>query len=204
MILATMMSPSLVQAQARWEMDWLHRLADHRTAGKNAFFQTISDVNVPLTLGVPIGWLAYGLLDKNASATREGITWTAAQLVNGALTLSMKAAVNRPRPAVSDPTLIALEDVRIHSFPSGHTSSAFTLATSISIDHPQWYVVAPAFLYATLIGYSRCYLGVHYPSDVIAGAILGSGSAWLSDRADRWIREGSARKQKKQSLAFIY
>ena len=131
MILATMMSPSLVQAQARWEMDWLHRLADHRTAGKNAFFQTISDVNVPLTLGVPIGWLAYGLLDKNASATREGITWTAAQLVNGALTLSMKAAVNRPRPAVSDPTLIALEDVRIHSFPSGHTSSAASTESSL-------------------------------------------------------------------------
>jgi len=199
-----MSSPMLIQGQASWELNWLHQLADQRTYANNKFYHTVSDINGPLTVGIPIGWLAYGLLDKNVTVTREGITWTAAQLLNGALTYTLKAAVNRPRPAASDPTLVALEDVRIHSFPSGHTSSAFTLATSISIDHPKWYVVAPAYLYATLVGYSRCYLGVHYPSDVIAGALLGSGSAWLSDRADRWIREGSAKKQKKQVLAFIY
>lgn len=195
--------PLVVCGQAHWEMNWLHRLADNRTAGKNAFYHTISDVNGPFTIGIPIGWLAYGMLDKNPEATRSGLIWTAAQLVNGALTFSLKAAVNRPRPAVTDPTLIALEDVRIHAFPSGHTSSAFALATSISLDHPRWYVITPAYLYASLVGYSRCYLGVHYPSDVIAGALLGTGSAWLSDRADRWIR-GSAKKQQHQPFAILY
>lgn len=196
--------PSLSFSQAAWELNWLHQLADKRTPGKNAFYQTISDANKGVTIGIPIGWLAYGIIDKNNRITREGITWTAAQLVNGALTYGLKAAVNRPRPAASDPTLIALEDERIHSFPSGHTSSAFALATFISLDHPQWYVVTPSYLFASLVGYSRCYLGVHYPSDVIAGALLGSGSAWLSDRADRWIREGSKQKMKKQTLAFVY
>ena len=198
------MNPSRVQGQATWELNWLHRLADNRTSGKTNFYQTISDINGPFTIAVPIGWVAAGLLNKNQTSVREGMTWTAAQLVNGALTYSLKAAVNRPRPAATDPTLVALEDVRIHSFPSGHTSSAFALATSISLDHPKWFVVAPAFVYASLVGYSRCYLGVHYPSDVIAGALLGSGSAWLSDRADLWIREGTIKKQKKQALAFIY
>lgn len=204
LFLSTAFLPLVVCGQAHWEFNWLHRLADNRTTGKNAFYHTISDVNGPLTVGIPIGWLAYGILDKNTRATQSGMIWTAAQLVNGALTYSLKVAVNRPRPAAADPTLIALEDVRIHSFPSGHTSSAFALATSISLDHPKWYVITPAYLYATLVGYSRCYLGVHYPSDVIAGALLGTGSAWLSDWADRWIRGVAAKKQHKPAFAIIY
>ncbi|MFM7671093.1 MAG: phosphatase PAP2 family protein [Bacteroidota bacterium] len=198
------MNPSRIQGQATWEFNWLHQLADNRTTGKNKFYHAISDANGPLTVAIPIGWLAYGLLDKNNSAIREEITWTISQLVNGAFTYAMKAAVNRARPAAADPTLVALEDVRIHSFPSGHTSSAFALATSISMDHPQLYVVAPAFVYASLVGYSRCYLGVHYPSDVLAGAALGSASAWATDKAERWIRDGNARKKNKQRLTFIY
>ena len=204
LLLLGAMMPCLVHSQSSWELNWLHKLADNRSTGKNAFYRSISDANGAVIIGLPIGWLAYGILDKNNRITREGITWTAAQLVNGALTYGLKATVNRPRPAASDPTLIALEDVRIHSFPSGHTSSAFALATSISLDHPRWYVITPAYMFASLVGYSRCYLGVHYPSDVIAGALLGSGSAWLADRADRWIREASKHKLKKQSTAFTY
>lgn len=108
--------PCLSFSQASWELDWLQQLAGNRTSGKNAFYQTLSDANKAVTVGIPIGWLAYGIMDKNKRITREGMTWTAAQLVNGALTYGLKAAVNRPRPAASDPTLIALEDVRIHSF----------------------------------------------------------------------------------------
>ena len=203
LVFVALLIPAISFSQSAWELNWLHQLADHRTPAKDRFYRTISDVNSPLTIAAPVGWLAVGILNKNPRFTREAMTWLGAQLVNGALTYSLKVAVNRPRPAVTDPTLTALEGARIHSFPSGHTSSAFALATSVSIDHPQWYVVGPAYLYATLVGYSRCYLGVHYPSDVIAGALLGSGSAWLSDRADHWIRSGNFTKKKK-NLAFTY
>ena len=196
--------PFLGSAQALWEKQWLHQLADNRSTGKNQFYATVSDLNAPLTIGVPIGWIAIGLLDNNPLRTKEGMTWLAAQLVNGGATYFMKAVFNRPRPAVSDPTLVALEDVRIHSFPSGHTSSAFALATSLSLDHPKWFVIAPAYLYAALVGYSRCYLGVHYPSDVIAGAALGSASAWLTHALSDRLLEKSAKKKAKPKLAYTY
>jgi membrane-associated phospholipid phosphatase len=75
------------------------------------------------------------------------------------------------------------------SFPSGHTSDAFATATSLSIAFPKWYVIAPSFLWACSVGYSRMDLGVHYPSDVMAGAIIGAGSAYLCYKANRWIQK---------------
>jgi membrane-associated phospholipid phosphatase len=57
---------------------------------------------------------------------------------------------------------------------------AFATATSLSLVCPKWYVILPSFTYASLMGYSRMYLGVHYPSDVLIGALIGSGSAYLS------------------------
>lgn len=78
--------------------------------------------------------------------------------------------------------------------PSGHTSTAFATATSLSLAYPKWYVVAPSFVWAGAIGYSRMHLGVHYPSDVLAGAIVGSGSAYLTYKANQWINKKRKKK----------
>ena len=57
------------------------------------------------------------------------------------------------------------------SFPSGHTASAFAFATAVTAEFPL--LAVPLFGLATLVGYSRVHTGVHYPTDVIAGATLG-------------------------------
>jgi len=64
------------------------------------------------------------------------------------------------------------------SLPSGHTAAAFLMATIVSSFYPTFSVIA--FSWASLVGVSRILLGVHFPSDVVIGAILGAGIASIS------------------------
>lgn len=59
-----------------------------------------------------------------------------------------------------------------YSFPSGHTTAGFSIATILYLNYP--YLVVPALLLAATVGISRMYLGVHYPTDVVAGIIIGT------------------------------
>ena len=108
----------------------------------------------------------------------------------------MKHTINRKRPFETYSDIEQATSSLGKSFPSGHTSLAFATATSLSVAYPKWYVIAPSFVWAGAVGYSRMHLGVHYPSDVFAGAIIGSGSAYLSYKANKWINKKRSRKDK--------
>ena len=119
-----------------------------------------------------------GLLAAGAYLT--GDRAYAADLVLGSLTLWLlvtviKAATDRARPfnLLSETRVIGARLPSL-SFPSGHTAQTFFMM-SISIRHFQLPLLVALGLYgiATLVGFTRVYLGVHYPRDVIAGAILG-------------------------------
>jgi undecaprenyl-diphosphatase len=64
------------------------------------------------------------------------------------------------------------------SFPSGHTSAAFVMATLIGYFFPL--LILPAFAWAFLVGLSRIFLGVHYPTDILAGMAIGLFTALIS------------------------
>jgi membrane-associated phospholipid phosphatase len=76
---------------------------------------------------------------------------------------------------------------RSHSFPSGHSAAAFAFATGVSHSLPE--VGAPLYGLATLVAYSRVHTGVHYPGDVLAGSVLGTGVGHLSNQ---WLDRKSA------------
>jgi undecaprenyl-diphosphatase len=61
------------------------------------------------------------------------------------------------------------------SFPSGHTAAAFVVATLLGYLFP--IIALPLFTWALLVGFSRIYLGVHYPSDILVGIVIGMLSA---------------------------
>ena len=113
--------------------------------------------------------------------------------VDGVITYGMKVGIGRPRPFVSYPDLYHYSLETTQSFPSGHTSLAFATATALSLKYPKWYVIAPSYLWACSVGYSRMNLGVHYPSDVLAGAVVGAGSAYVTYLVNNWFwkKEGN-------------
>jgi undecaprenyl-diphosphatase len=104
------------------------------------------------------------------------------------ITSIAKYSIKRSRPFETYPFIEKESAGGSPSFPSGHTSEAFALATSVSLTYPKWYIIAPSFLWAGAVGYSRMDLGVHYPSDVLAGAILGAGCAWLTLRVNKMLK----------------
>jgi undecaprenyl-diphosphatase len=98
------------------------------------------------------------------------VTWLAAFAADSA-SFGVKDLVHRTRPFVAHPQIHPLYVVHSTSFPAGHAATAFAGATLLSYVAPR---AAPALIaLALLIGFSRVYVGVHYPSDVLAGAAIG-------------------------------
>lgn len=89
----------------------------------------------------------------------------------------LKNVVARTRPYEVIEGLTSLVGVqKDYSFPSGHTGSAFAAAVVMFLGLPKKYGI-PILVFACLMGLSRLYVGVHYPSDVLGGALIGTGIA---------------------------
>ena len=100
----------------------------------------------------------------------------------------IKPIIERMRPFLSDPHIVLLiPPPSGFSFPSGHSGSSFAAATVLCFYHKK--AGAAALLLAFLIAFSRLYLSVHYPSDVLAGALLGVAVAFCTVWAARKLEK---------------
>jgi len=147
----------------------------------SAIIRGVTNSVYSVSLATPASLLVVGFIQHDKNLQIKGWEAVGSLALNTIITQGMKRVVDRERPYQKYPLLIhpyLLEDRA--SFPSGHTSTAFSTATTLSLEFKKWYVVVPAYTYAVMVGYSRLYLGEHYPSDVFAGAVVGAGSAVLS------------------------
>jgi len=136
---------------------------------------TVIAISTPIVMGI------IGLINKNSQLEKDAIYVGATLGVEGILTFGLKQAVHKERPYVTYPNeVFPYQTLPSYSFPSGHTALAFANATALSLKYPKWYVIVSSYFWACSVGYSRLNLGEHYPSDVLAGAIVGAGSAFLS------------------------
>jgi membrane-associated phospholipid phosphatase len=104
-------------------------------------------------------------------------------LASATSNLALKSLARRSRPEIPDGQVVASRRVRrpmSPSFPSGHAASAFAFASTMGEEVPVTWV--PLHVAASLVSYARVHTGVHYPSDVMAGALVGALSGWTVRR----------------------
>jgi membrane-associated phospholipid phosphatase len=162
-----------------WEVNLLNDINPQQPT--SGFWQKTSASTYAVSVGVPATQLIVGFIKKDKKLQRQGWQTVGGLAISTIVTQGLKYTIKRDRPYEQYPLLINPYSIETDkSFPSGHTSTAFAVATSLSLQYRKWYVVVPAYAWASSVGYSRLYLGEHYPTDVLAGAAIGAGSALLS------------------------
>jgi undecaprenyl-diphosphatase len=181
-----------------WDINLLQNINPQNP--NSTTWKAITNTAEPLSIAVPITMFATSLINKNVALKKNAYQLVTSLVVNAIATEGFKIIVNRDRPFVTYPSTVfpISTDEKNKSMPSSHTSFSFTTATSIYLMYPKWYVALPAFAWATSVGYSRMYLGLHYPSDVLMGAMVGSSSAIITN----WARKHFI-DQKKKNLHKI-
>ena len=178
------------------DIDILEKINVNRNTEFDPAFKTITNTAIPISIATPVMMYTIGLIQKDSLIKHKALFIGETFLASAFVTIASKSIFKRDRPYVTHPSIQPLSVEGSYSLPSAHTSSAFATATSLSMAYPKWYVVVPSFVWASSVGYSRMHLGVHYPSDVLVGALVGSGSAVLMYKANQWLNK----KRKKNKI----
>ena len=170
-----------------WDINTVKKVNDWDVHGLS---RGLSHSGLILSVGLPSAMGVYALIQKDEPLLKDAVYIGTSVIEAIGLTMAMKFTFDRQRPYEKYPDLITpIEAEDSPSFPSGHTAAAFSLATSLSITYPKWYVIAPSAVWACGVGFARINQGVHYPSDVLTGAAIGVGCAFVNVYVNRWLNK---------------
>lgn len=160
-----------------WELNILYWIREHLTC---PFLDWLMPPLSALSAHGEIWILLAAVLICFKKTRRAGVTMGVTLLLGFLIgNVALKNLIGRIRPYELAPDVPLLVDrLRDFAFPSGHTLASVGAATALTLYHRRW--GAAALVLAAAIGFSRLYLFVHYPSDVLAGALLGVALAFAA------------------------
>lgn len=149
----------------------------------NSMVNVTNESIAPVSIAAPVGLYVFSQIDDNYYDQSSAVLLALSEITSGITTYGIKLTVKRNRPFRTLNNVYLTDTSRVagsYSFPSGHTSSSFAIATSLTLRYPDnaW-LIAGSYTYAAIVSLGRMYWGVHYPSDVLAGMLIGAGSAAL-------------------------
>lgn len=178
--LAVLRSYGSAQSNERGlDVSLFRAINDSRSNALDHLMDFTDNAALPVGVALPVGFAVYGIAAEDRYERVSAYMIGASAAVATLITWGAKQLVKRERPYVSlqNVHVSHLESGGSYSFPSGHSTFAFAIATAISLRYPKPLVIASVYTWAGLVAYGRVYLGLHYPSDVLGGALVGSASA---------------------------
>ncbi len=157
-------------------LTWLH---NHTIPGSIPVLQFISNATTFASILVVLIVLVLSIVKKSKILRMKFFMLAVVLILASAVSQGLKFSIDRERPFVTYPYIEKLSAGGDSSFPSGHTLEAFALALTLSLLFSKKSIAIPVYVWAVLIAYSRMALGVHYPSDVLGGMLIGTFIGWI-------------------------
>lgn len=202
-LLLLFLLPVIPLCAQNWDINTLKKINRIDNGFVRGYSKVIGKSTPYVAIGVPVVMAAYALFDKDKDLLKDAVYIGSSVAEAVVISYGLKYAVDRERPFNRYPDLI---DKRASptsaSFPSSHTAAVFSLATSLCIKYPKWYVIAPSAVWACSVGFSRMNQGVHYPSDVVGGAVIGAGCAVANIYINRWLNKLFFPNDKKEPVTY--
>jgi len=156
---------------ASFDISLLEWIQNHRIESLDGILSLFSAATTYISFGIILAIGIFSRVSRNGlkKMVQMGLVLFLAAL----LTFALKNTVMRDRPFKAHESIEKLTLGGDASFPSGHTMEAFSVAITVALLFRRRSVQVPAILWAILVAYSRMALGVHYPSDVLGGLLIG-------------------------------
>lgn len=174
-------SNSLTQSiENNFDIKLFRKINNYRTSFLDGFLNITDKSMLPVSIALPVTLFAYGRWKNRSYDENTAVLIGVSETMNFLLTGGIKILVKRPRPYIALPNVYykKTSPADKYSFPSGHASTSFAISAMLTLrypDSPEIYV--PVYIWSLIVAYGRPYWGMHYPTDLFGGVVVGTLSS---------------------------